>query len=185
MKEIKNWKFHRSELGPNLGIFKVRYDHVENLRNHKMMKAIILESNDAANVVAITKDKKIVMVRQLRFGITKETIELPGGFVDEGEDSKIAALRELREETGYTGENWTYLGEIESNPAFMKSMVYHWLAREVELKGKTILDDGENVEVLCLSIEEIKEKMKEGLIQHPHTLSALARVFSLWEYPEI
>ncbi len=183
---MKNWKLDQTETGPDLGIFKVRFDHLENPRNQKKLRVVVLESADAANVVAITKDKKIVMVRQLRFGIGTETIELPGGFIDEGEaDSQRAAARELVEETGYVGEDWHYLGKIESNPAFMTSAVHHWLVKAASIALTPKQDEGEYVEVLCLSLDEIKENMKAGLIQHPHTLSALARVFPLWDYPEL
>ncbi|MFK8104306.1 MAG: NUDIX hydrolase [Saprospiraceae bacterium] len=185
---MKNWKLDQTEVGPDLGIFKVRFDHLENPRNQKKFRVVVLESADAANVVAITKDKKVVMVRQLRFGIGKETIELPGGFVDAGEeDTQISAARELVEETGYVGEDWHYLGEIESNPAFMTSLVHHWLVKEVSIASTPDedQDEGEYVEVICLTLDEIKENMKAGLIQHPHTLSALARVFPLWDYPEL
>ena len=76
----------KSERGPDLGIFKIRIDHQKNNRNQHVLKAVVLEAADSANVVAITPNKEIILVRQFRFGIGRETLEIPGGMVDKGED---------------------------------------------------------------------------------------------------
>lgn len=174
------WKTLDSQKGPDLIIFKTRYDQVQNPRNNTKMKAVVLESDDAVNVVAITKEHKVVLVKQYRFGIGKVTIEIPGGFIDKGETDLIAAQRELSEETGFTSPQWKPLGKIESNPAFVNSYVYHWLATDVEPKTQLKLDEGEAIEIVEMNLEEIKQHIQNGSIAHPHTLSALARVFQLW-----
>lgn len=177
---IAPWKTLKSEKGEDLIIFNVRYDHVVNPRNQTSMKAIVLESNDSANVVAITKTGKVLMVKQYRFGTQKITIELPGGFIDDKEDSSVAVARELQEETGYSSNDWTYLGRVESNPVFMNSYVHHWLAKGVSYQQLPQLDEGEDIQLMLLSVDEIKQHIKAGAIAHPHTISALARVFPLW-----
>lgn len=174
------WKLVRQEKGPSLAIFKVRFDWFKNLRNNKTIKTTVLESQNAANIIAITKDQKIVLVKQFRFGTGQPTIEAPGGFVDEGEDHQLAAKRELLEETGYGKGEWEYLGYVGNNPAFMNSYVHHWLAKNVELIDELQLDDGENIEVKTYFLEELKILIESNNITHPHTISALARVFNLW-----
>lgn len=171
------WKLERSEPGPGLKIFRSRLDYMRNPRNGKTEAMIILEGADAANIVAVTPDHQIIFVRQFRFGIGADTLELPGGAVDIGEPQADAARRELAEETGYTAPAWRYLGSIPSNPVFMNSSIFHWLALNAEPTLAQSLDDGEAVEVVLLPESEVLNKLLEGWFQHPHTVNALLRYF--------
>jgi len=177
MNKSPKWKTISSKQGADLKIFQVRHDKILNPRNGKTIEATVLEAADAANVVAITPENKILMVQQYRFGTQKFTIEIPGGLVESGEPNLAAVQRELQEETGYTSTDWSFLGTVESNPVFMNSYVHHWLAKDVKRTDIPQLDDGEDIQILELTIEEIKEYIKAGKIAHPHTISALVRVF--------
>lgn len=171
------WQCIKTEPGPDLILFRVRYDYMQNPRNASTGKMIILEANDSVNVVAITPQQQILFVRQYRFGIEDYTLELPGGIVDDGEEAKFAGIRELQEETGYTSRNWQSLGKVGSNPVFMNSYIHHWLARDIQLTNKVELDDGEDIELIYLPIEEVKKKLGDGQFLHPHTISGLTRFF--------
>ena len=173
----KGWETLRQEAGPALKLFNIRFDEMRNPRNGQVSKMIILEAEDSANVVPLTSDGNILFVRQYRFGIGAYTLELPGGIVDPGEEHQAAAERELREETGYAGGQWSYLGKIASNPVFMNNYIHHWAARGVEASTVQQLDEGEEVEVLAVPVEEARRMLLQGEIEHPHTVNALLLFF--------
>ena len=172
MKKEKDWKLVQKEPAIDLNILKVEYHHYQNPRNNKVIKTVAINGSDAVNVIALTKDKKVLLVRQFRFGIGNYTIELPGGMVDKGESNMVAAQRELREETGFVGVNWQKLGTIYSNPVFMNSKITHFMVESAYSQYPLDLDDAEDVEILTLSIQEVYDWIDKEKIQHPHTISA-------------
>lgn len=172
MKKEKKWQLLKSEPAIDLNIVKIRHDYYKNPRNEKTVKVIAIEGNNAANVIAKTKEGKIIMVRQFRFGIGDYTLEVPGGMIDEGEAILKAAQREVKEETGYIGKNWKYLGNVLANPVWMDSTIHHYYMDHAELKYELVLDEAEDVEIILLSPAEIYQKIDDGDIKHPHTISA-------------
>ncbi len=177
----KPWKLLRSEPGPELPIFKVRYDWLENPRNANVLKAVVLDFPDWVSVAAITSDNRIVTVRQYRFGVAHFTTELPAGLVHQGETHQAAAERELREETGYTSSDWVYLGWVEPNPAFQNNRLHQWLARNARPTHAIQLDAGEDVVVEALMQQEIHRDIQEGRLRHSLALLSLSRIMPLWD----
>jgi len=177
-----HWICEESKEGPRLKIFKVRFDLMRNPRNGKSERMTILESEDSVNVVALTSADQIVFVRQYRFGTGQVTLELPGGLMEPDELQEHGARRELLEETGFAGAHWEYLGSVGSNPVFMDSYVHHWLVTGVEPVASQDLDDGEEVYIELIPIEEAERRMWDGDFAHPHTLSALMRFFAKRNY---
>ncbi len=173
------WELIRSEPGPDLRLFRVRFDVMRNPRNAHNSRVTVLESPDWVNVVALAPDGKVVVVRQYRFGMGQVTTELPSGIVEPGEASLAAAQRELQEETGYATDSWEYLGAVEANPAFLDNHCHHWLARKAIQVGLPTPDEGENLQVLEMRREELQREIAEGRMRHSLTFSALARVFDL------
>jgi 8-oxo-dGTP pyrophosphatase MutT (NUDIX family) len=180
----KPWKLLRSEPGPELPIFKVRYDWLENPRNANVLKAVVLDFPDWVSVAAITADNRIVTVRQYRFGVAHFTTELPAGLVHHGETHQAAAERELREETGYTSSDWIYLGWVEPNPAFQNNRLHQWLAKNARPTHAIQLDAGEDVVVEALLPQEIKRDIQEGRLRHSLALLSLSRIMPLWDAAE-
>jgi 8-oxo-dGTP pyrophosphatase MutT (NUDIX family) len=177
----KPWKRLRSEPGPELPIFKVRYDWLENPRNATTLKAVVLDFPDWVSVAAITADDRIVTVRQYRFGVEHCTTELPAGLVHPGETHRAAAERELLEETGYTSTDWVYLGWVEPNPAYQNNRLHQWLARDARQTRAPQLDPGEDVAVQTLLPREILRDIREGRLRHSLALLSLSRVMPLWD----
>ncbi len=177
----KEWQCLQSEEGPDLKLFRTRFDYMKNPRNDQTEKMVILDSEDSANVVALTDDKKIIFVRQYRFGIKDFTVELPGGLVEPGEEQELGVRRELREETGFTASDWEYLGKVPANPVFMNSYIHHWVATGAEKTGALQLDDGEDMELILMSFEEVKKLFWKGYFMHTHTTNALLLFFSWYD----
>lgn len=177
------WQKLGSQPGPELPILKVRYDFMRHPTSSAEFKRLVLESGDWVNVVAITSAGKIVLVEQYRFGIGELTLEPVGGLIDAGEDSHTAARRELQEESGFGKGSWRYLGSVQANPAIQNNVCHHWLAEDVEIVQKPSPDAGEAIKVHLMTLAETKAAIVSGRLKHALGLSALARVFALWELP--
>ncbi len=176
---VTPWNILGSKKGPDLKLFSSRFDHVENPRNGMRMEAVVIESEDWVNVVALTPGKKIILVEQFRFGTGKVSLEIPAGVVDPGESPFETARRELLEETGYCSENWKPVGRVESNPAFMNNECHFWLATDAIRTGKQSLDEGEDIAVVELTRDELQSAIERGEMRNSLSLLALARVFDM------
>lgn len=144
---------------------KFRIDTCE-LPGGKNYKAFVLEFDAWANVVALTKNNQVVLVKQYRHGVQEISLELPGGVVDAGENPLEGARRELFEETGYSVGNIVEVGRIYPNPAIQTNTLYCYLATEAELTGKQHLDEAEEIEVHLASLDEVIEMVQRGNFRH-------------------
>lgn len=121
------WKRERSQDLIDCRIFKIRQDDSVNDRGVSA-SFFVIENPDWVNVIALTKERQVLLIEQYRHGTEEVTIEIPGGMVDKGEDPGTAALRELVEETGYTPNTLIALGRSRPNPAIQNNWLYHFLA---------------------------------------------------------
>ncbi|KQC11750.1 MAG: hypothetical protein APR63_12205 [Desulfuromonas sp. SDB] len=178
MKEF-GWELLSSELNSDLNIFKVNISKYRNLRNGTILDAVILDTPDWVNVIAVTEDNRIILVEQFRFGAAMKSLEVPAGLIEPGEAHLQAAKRELSEETGYTSEQWEYLGFVKPNPAFLNNRCHFWLARNVQLTEQPRPDPGENLKVKLITSRELKQAVIDGKINHSISIAALSRIFDL------
>jgi len=179
------WEKIGSTEGPEIPLFHVRLDRLRHPVTAAEFERLVLEASDWVTVVAVTAGQKVVMVEQYRFGVEDLTLEPVAGLLDRGEDSLAAAQRELLEETGFGKGRWRYLGSVQANPAFQNNLCHHWLGEDVELLRPPAPDAGEALRVHLMSLAEIRAAIDSGRLKHPLGLSALSRVFPLWELPYV
>ena len=127
------------------------------------------------NVLAVTKSKQVVLIRQYRHGIGKVFYELPAGVHDKAGESVLeSAQRELLEETGFGGGSWKPLMELSANPALQNNITYSFLAEGVEEISKQELDATEDISVHLVSCDELRAIVLDGgMLQALHAAPIL------------
>lgn len=135
-----------------------------------------IECTDWVNVIALTTDERVVLLRQYRVGIDRVCLEIPGGMIEPGEDPLVAAARELAEETGYTGGALELLGKVCPNPAIQNNALYTVLARGVALTQPPTPDDGEVLAVSTATLAECQRRLRDGEIEHALVVVAFAHL---------
>ena len=170
--KIGKWKTISEKPAGDFRIFTMRELVAESPRTSKHHQFILLDGSDWINVIAFTKDKKLVMVKQFRFGTSNFELEIPGGIIENGEDPIEAGIRELKEETGYVGNNPKYLGYVDPNPAFQTNKCHTITLENCERLNEQNLDPGEDIEVKIIQERDVQKHIDEGTIRHSLVLSA-------------
>jgi len=136
----------------------------------------VLDTPDWINIIAITPDDRIVLLRQYRHGADRIHVEIPGGMVDPGEDHETAARRELLEETGYTAPRWRHLGSVEPNPAIQNNRLHTWLAEDAVATAPPTPEPGEVLDVFTAARGEVTAMLRDGRIDHALVVVAFAHL---------
>jgi 8-oxo-dGTP pyrophosphatase MutT (NUDIX family) len=158
----------------------VRSDEKVSPRTGQKHDFFIIECVDWVNVLAVTPDDQLVMVEQFRHGSNTVELEIPGGIMDAGETSPVeTGVRELREETGYTGRNARVLGKVFANPAIMTNTCYTVIIEDCALQHAVQFDSGEDLITRLVPIAEVPRLIATGKIGHPLVTVALYH-FDLW-----
>ncbi len=130
----------------------------------------VYEFSTWVGALPVTEEGKIIMVRQYRLALGETCLEIPGGCVDDTDPNvEYAIARELLEETGYSFSSIDYLGEISPNPSTNSNLLHMFLARGGRKVAEQMLDENEEIEVLEMSIDELKQLLRQNkIIQGMH-----------------
>ena len=127
----------------------------------------------AACVLPVLDNGRILLVRQYRPALDRETLEVPAGCRDSvSEDTMVCAKRELEEETGYTCKSIERLLSLKSTVAFCNESIDVYLARGLEPSTQK-LDDMEDIEIEEFALKEVEDMIYKGIIQDAKTVSAI------------
>ena len=132
----------------------------------------VIKHNGAAAAVPVTEDGKILMVRQYRNALERYTLEIPAGGLNPGENTDVAAARELEEETGYASDDLELLISLRTTVAFCNEKIDIYVAKNL-VKTHQHLDEDEFLNVEAYSLKELEDKIFRQEIEDSKTIAAL------------
>ncbi|MCA1567353.1 MAG: NUDIX hydrolase [Acidobacteria bacterium] len=162
-----SWRRLSSEIVADCRIFRVRRDVSVSPHRGSDHDFFVLESPDWINIIPLTANDEVVMIEQYRHGSEEVTLEIPGGMVDAGESPQAAAAREMLEETGYAATREVVsLGKVRPNPAIHDNWIHTFLARDVRLRQKPVIESTEHTVVRLVPLADIPRLIADGTINH-------------------
>ncbi len=173
MSKAPHWQLIATERLRDCRIFELQRLHARSPRSAALHDFTRIHSPDWVNVIPLTKQGQVVMVRQYRHGLQGLTLEIPGGIVDPGEEPAQACARELREETGYRATRLEKLGALNPNPALFDNHIHTFLAEDCEHAGAVQNSATEETLVELVAMEELPERVRAGDITHALVIAAL------------
>jgi 8-oxo-dGTP pyrophosphatase MutT (NUDIX family) len=152
----------------------LRADNCRNADGQVIAPYYVLEYPPWVNVLALTPEHNVVLIRQYRHGIRQVILEFPGGAVDEQDASILsAAQRELREETGYVAEEWREAGTFCASPSNHTNTAHCFLAHGARYVTEPQRETSEQIEVVLMSLDEFLERAYQGELRHAHHVASL------------
>ena len=149
------------------------YQDTIKVPNGNIVKWDFIAHKGAAAIVPVTSEGKILMVRQYRNALDRETLEIPAGGLDSADEPPlVCATRELREETGYTSTEIEHLLTLRTTVAFCNEKIEIYVAHNLQ-RGERELDEDEYIDLREMSISELEEMIYSGKIEDSKTIAAI------------
>ena len=175
---MNRWKTLKSEYLIRRPWLTARRDVVQLPNGEVNDEFYVLEYPDWINVIAITPGGDFVFVRQYRYALDLDSIELCAGVIEPGETPEQGARRELLEETGYGGGTWQEIMTIGQNPSTCSNWTHCFLATGVEKLQDQHLDRTEDIDVLLLSRDQVLHMLHSGQLKQALMLAPLWQYFA-------
>ena len=172
------WTFLHSKILYACRIFTLKKEGYRSPRTGKDHDFFLLDSADWVNIIPLTADGRVILVKQYRLGTKDFSLEIPGGMLNEGDDPAGAAARELLEETGCAGEEPILLGVVHPNPAMQTNRCYTFLINNVAFRTAPQQDSTEDIEVQSVPLADIPRLIHEGKITHALVIAAFYWYYS-------
>jgi ADP-ribose pyrophosphatase len=170
---IPLWETIGTVVHADCRIFKIHRKRCRHPVRERERDFYEIACGDWVNVLALTRDLNLVLVNQYRAGTERHSWELPGGVVETGEDPVVGGVRELKEETGFTGDAARVIGWTHPNPAIQSNRCHFVLVENVEASGSVEWDADEEIEVALRPVAWVIEAARRGSLTHALTLNAL------------
>ena len=170
---MRPWRRTRTELVAEYRVFGIERHEIADGSGKPRMDVNTFRMSDWCNVIALTPDDKLVLVWQYRFGTGEMSLEVPGGVIDPGESPLEAAVRELREESGFEAESFELLTSVEPNPAMQGNLCHAFVARGAVRTSPQQFDELEELEVVLVDLADLPSLLDERVIRHALVVSAL------------
>ncbi len=143
----------------------------------------IIRHPGAVCVLPITEQGDIILVNQFRYALNKVTLELPAGKLEKGEEPRLAALRELSEETGLSAENLEFVGDLYTTPALIDEVIHMYIATGLT-EGEQHLDEDEFVNTVTMPLSQAVEMVMNGEIKDSKTQTVILKAERLMRRKE-
>jgi ADP-ribose pyrophosphatase len=162
--------------------FSVRVDSITDRPGHTYKREIVVHPG-AVVMLPVTKEGKLVLVRQWRRATGKVLLELPAGTLDEGEAPLVTADRELQEEIGYKAGRITPMGGFFSAPGIMTEYLHLYLAEDLE-ESQLDPDENEELDICEMTLQEALEAVEKGEIEDSKSIVGLSRYYFRLQRPQ-
>jgi len=172
-----NWKTLSTSYISQHQYFTARQDRCEMPDGQIVDPYFVVELPESVCAMAVTENNEVILAKQYRHPISETLLEIPGGFIDKDESPDTAIERELLEETGYAFSKFDYLGKVAANPGALNNYTHLYLARGGKKISAQALDHNEEIEVLKVSLAEMRRMLQQNEIKQALHLACVFYAF--------
>ncbi|MCL2028838.1 MAG: NUDIX hydrolase [Deltaproteobacteria bacterium] len=175
---VDHWPLLAEETVLATPVFEVRRHWFRSPKDGRDKPFIVMGCPDWVQVLALTPDRRVLLVRQFRHGTRQVSLELPGGVIEPGQTPEEAGRRELKEETGYTADNFRQVAAFRPNPAIQDNTAYVFTAENARLAGPTDFDENEDLDLILVPAEDLRDLVLAGTVDHVIMAAAILFYFN-------